>query len=105
MVLSVASYLERGAPVDDGRSIYGGIVPARIRHLLAESTGDDMSVEFVHDGSASACGVADPGLSAVVTIGTWLGVGFTPSRRPLLAGDGMESPGRRAGGGPTGGPT
>jgi hypothetical protein len=87
VVLSVASYLHGGAPVDDGRSIYGGIAPQRIRHLLAVATGDDMSVEFVHDGTASASGVGDPSRSAVVTVGTWLGVGFTPSDRPLLSGD------------------
>lgn len=87
VVLSVASYLDGGTPVDDGRSIYGGMTPQRIRHLLAVATGDDMSVEFVHDGTASASGVGDTSRSAVVTIGTWLGVGFTPSNRPLLPGD------------------
>ncbi len=87
VVMSVASYLDGGAPVDDGRSIYGGIAPLRICQLLAASTGDDMSVEFVHDGSASAMGIADREVSAVVTIGTWLGIGFTPSNRPLLSGD------------------
>ncbi|MFN2505585.1 MAG: hypothetical protein ABR540_15375 [Acidimicrobiales bacterium] len=87
VVVSVASYLDGGAPLNDGRSIYGGIAPVRISQLLAASTGDDMSVEFVHDGSASALGIADPQLSAVVTIGTWLGIGFTPSNRPLLSGD------------------
>jgi len=87
VVVSVASYLDGGAPVDDGRSIYGGMTPQRVRSLLAEATGDDMSFEFVHDGTASACGVGDPSRSAVVTIGTWLGVGFTPANRPLLPGD------------------
>jgi hypothetical protein len=87
VVSSVASYLDGGAPVADGRSIYGGIAPQRIRHLLGEATGVDMSVEFVHDGTASACGVGDPSPSAVVTMGTWLGVGFTPSNRRLLPGD------------------
>jgi hypothetical protein len=87
VVVSVASYMDGGAPVNNGRSIYGGIAPVRICQLLAASTGDDMSVEFIHDGSASALGIADPGLSAVVTIGTWLGIGFTPSNRPLLSGD------------------
>lgn len=87
VVVSVASYLDRGAAVNDGRSIYGGLAPVRISQLLAASTGADMSVEFVHDGSASALGIADPGLSAVVTIGTWLGIGFTPAHRPLLSGD------------------
>lgn len=87
VVVSVASYLDGGAPVNDGRSIYGGIEPVRICQLLAASTGEDMSVDFVHDGSASALGIADAELSAVVTIGTWLGIGFTPSNRPLLSGD------------------
>ena len=87
VVVSVASYLDEGAPVNDGRSIYGGISPVRICQLLTASTGNDLSVDFVHDGSASALGIADPGLSAVVTIGTWLGIGFTPSDRPLLPGD------------------
>lgn len=87
VVASVASYLHDGAAVDDGRSIYGGVIPDRIRYLLAAATGDDMFVEFVHDGSAAALGIADPGPSAVVTVGTWLGIGFTPSDRPLLGGD------------------
>lgn len=87
VVVSVASYIDGGSPVDDGRSIYGGIAPGRIGQSLAAALGEDMSVEFVHDGSASASGIADPGLSAVVTIGTWLGIGFTASNRPLLSGD------------------
>ncbi|MDQ3640025.1 MAG: hypothetical protein M3450_00820 [Actinomycetota bacterium] len=87
VVVSVASYLDDGAPVDDDRSIYGGITPDRVRDLVAAATGDDMLVEFVHDGSASALGIADPRPSAVVTVGTWLGIGFTPSNRRLLGGD------------------
>ena len=87
IVVSVASYLHGDAPVDDGRSIYGGITPQRIRHLLAASTGDDLSVEFVHDGSAGAFGTADRSVSAVVTVGTWLGIGFTPATRALLPGE------------------
>jgi hypothetical protein len=87
VVVSVASYLDRGGAVADGRSVYGGITPERVSHLLAVASGDDMSVEFVHDGTASASAVNDPSPSAVVTIGTWLGVGFTPANRPLLPGD------------------
>jgi len=87
VVLSVASYLDGNAPVDDGRSIYGGMTPDRIRHLLAGSTVDDISIEFHHDGTASAFGTADPGVSAVVTLGTWVGIGFTPAKRALLPGD------------------
>lgn len=87
VVVSVASYLDAGAPVDDDRSIYGGLTPDRVRDLVGAATGGDMLVEFVHDGSASALGIADPRLSAVVTVGTWLGIGFTPSDRRLLGGD------------------
>ena len=87
VVVSVASYLEDGAPVDDDRSIYGGITPDRVRDVVAAATGDEILVEFVHDGSASALGIADPLPSAVVTAGTWLGIGFTPSDRRLLGGD------------------
>ena len=87
VVVSVASYLDNGAPVDDERSIYGGLTADSIRHLVAARTGEDMRVVFVHDGSASALGVADPEPSAVVTVGTWLGIGFTPSHRRLLGGD------------------
>jgi hypothetical protein len=87
IVLSVACYTLNGVPVDDGRSIYGRLAPQRLRGLLAAKTDCDMAIEFVHDGTAAAFGIADPEPSAVVTIGTWLGVGFTPARRPLLAGD------------------
>ena len=87
VVVSVASYLDDGAPVDDDRSIYGGLTPDRIRHLVVARTGEEMRVSFVHDGSASALGVADPVPSAVVTVGTWLGIGFTPSNRQFLGGD------------------
>ncbi|HEV2759136.1 MAG TPA: hypothetical protein VGV86_06160 [Acidimicrobiales bacterium] len=87
VTVSVASYLDDGAPVDDDRSIYGGVTPDGIRHLVAAATGEDMCVEFIHDGSASALGVADSRPSAVVTVGTWLGIGFTPSNRELLGGD------------------
>jgi hypothetical protein len=81
IVVSIASYLDGGAAVDDGRSIYGGITPGRVSELVGARTGSDFSVDFVHDGSASALGIADPGVSAVITVGTWLGIGFTPAQR------------------------
>lgn len=87
IVLSVASYLNGDAAVDDGRSIYGGVSSERIRHLLTGSMGNDVSIELVHDGSAGAYSIADPGVSAVVTVGTWLGIGFTPAKRALLPGE------------------
>jgi hypothetical protein len=83
VIVSVASYLRAGAPADDGRGIYGCLasrVPS-VRSRLRAITGTEVSLEFVHDGTAAAATAGAPD-SATITVGTWLGSGFRPAYAP-----------------------
>jgi len=77
VVCSVASYLEDGRPVPGVASIYERLHPASMRSRFG------ISLRLVHDGTAAwrAAGTATP--SAVIILGTWLGVGIGPHRRPV----------------------
>jgi hypothetical protein len=77
---SVASYVADGIPIDDGRSVYsklGGSM-STITEAISSRTGRDVSLRFVHDGTAAASSTGDAGRSGTITAGTRLGVGFTP---------------------------
>lgn len=78
-IASVASYTEHGLPIDDGRSLYGGIGPDVARQTAARLERSDVAVRFVHDGTAAANSVTSDARTATITAGTWLGVGFAPS--------------------------
>jgi|GEM_PF-6028950 len=80
VAVSVASYLRHGQPVDDGRSIYGGLgaTTDAMTAALAAAAGRDATIRFVHDGTAAAAASGDTASSAVVSAGSWLGIGFTP---------------------------
>lgn len=77
VVCSVASYLEDGRPIREVRSIYEGLDPALMR------SGFGVSMRFIHDGTAAWRAAATEERSAVVMLGTWLGVGIGPHREPL----------------------
>ena len=83
VVISVASYVSAGAPSDDGRGIYGCLANrvTSLRSRLSTVTGTDVTLEFVHDGTAAAA-TAGSVNSATITAGTWLGSGFRPAQAP-----------------------
>jgi hypothetical protein len=83
VVVSVASYVSAGAPADDGRGIYGCLANrvTSLRSRLSAVTGTDVTLEFVHDGTAAAA-TAGSVNSATITAGTWLGSGFRPAQAP-----------------------
>jgi hypothetical protein len=79
LVVSIASFVANGEPIDDGQGIYGrlsGRTAALLRRIKVD-TGVSADVEFVHDGTAAASAVTSAN-SATITVGTWLGVGFQP---------------------------
>jgi hypothetical protein len=83
VIASVASYISAGAPADDGRGIYGCLanrVPS-LRSRLSAGVGTDVTLEFVHDGTAAAA-TAGSINSATITAGTALGSGFRPAQAP-----------------------
>lgn len=82
VVLSVASYLEDGLPIRDVPSIYERLDPASMRSQFG------ISIRLLHDGTAAWRAEATEAPSAVVMLGTWLGVGIGPHRervRPVAA--------------------
>lgn len=83
VVVSVASYVSAGAPVDDGRGIYGCLANrvTSLRSRLSAVTGTEVTLEFVHDGTAAAA-TAGSVNSATITAGTSLGSGFRPVQAP-----------------------
>ncbi len=93
LVVSVASFVSNGEPVDDGQGTYGCLAGrvAALRGRIMIDTGVGVDMDFVHDGTAAASAVTSPN-SATITVGTWLGVGFQPIDGPPL----LEPPPRVA---------
>lgn len=83
LVVSVASFVSKGEPVDDGQGAYGCLAGrgAALRRRIMIDTGVGVNMDFVHDGTAAASAVTSPN-SATITVGTWLGVGFQPIDAP-----------------------
>jgi hypothetical protein len=94
--LAVASYVRDGLPIPDGRGIYGelGRASGHLADIVTAALGATATVTFVHDGTAawhavadrdgSGGGAAGGGTSAVLTLGTTLGVGLGPQPGPRL---------------------
>ena len=76
-IFSVASYLRNGRPMRDSTSIYEQLDPAVLRSEFG------VQVRLMHDGSAAWRGTDAHTRSAVIVLGTWLGVGIGPHREPL----------------------
>jgi hypothetical protein len=72
VIISIASYVHAGRPVCDNASMYERLDP----DSMASSLG--VPVRLLHDGSAAWRAVASDVRSAVVMLGTWLGVGIGP---------------------------
>jgi len=83
LVVSVASFVQDGLPVDDGQGMYGCLAshtPALLRRIQA-AIGVTVDLRYLHDGTAAAS-AAPTANSATITVGTWLGVGFLPPESP-----------------------
>ncbi|HEX6856337.1 MAG TPA: hypothetical protein VF204_13670, partial [Streptosporangiaceae bacterium] len=85
VIASVASYVHAGVPLDDGRGVYGTLAGqlAWLRGRIEAAAGTDVTVTFIHDGTAAAATAGSPH-SATITAGTWLGGGFRPAHAPPL---------------------
>jgi len=86
LTFSVASYLRDGLPVDDGRSVYAGLGRDidELEAGLAAAAGRPVQVRFVHDGTAAAAAADDGRPGGLITLGSRLAVGFTPTFSHLL---------------------
>ncbi len=84
IICSVAAYVENGAPVNNERGVY-----YRLNHLspdlkdwfsqrISQSCGRKYSLSFAHDGEMAACALAGRSHSAVIMMGSALGIGFIP---------------------------
>ncbi|GGQ27927.1 hypothetical protein BKA00_006212 [Actinomadura coerulea] len=83
VIVSVASFVRDGLPADDGQGIYGCLAagaPALLR-AIRDAAGVGADLRFLHDGTAAASAAGGTG-DAVITAGTWLGVGFAPMGGP-----------------------
>jgi hypothetical protein len=74
---SLKQLVADGRPANGGDSIYGDLDPAALRRLCGAP------VRLVHDGSAAWRGTGTGVRSAVITLGTWLGVGMGPHQLPM----------------------
>ncbi|WP_433466243.1 hypothetical protein [Spirillospora sp. CA-128828] len=84
VIVSVASFVQDGLPVDDGQGVYGYLTkraPVLLRGIRS-ATGVSADLRYLHDGTAAAS--AGTAGSATITAGTWLGVGFPPVGGPPL---------------------
>lgn len=81
---SVASYLEDGHPQDYQGGMYTRLrlINANLQSALAEAVSQrrstPVSVRLIHDGTAAAAVYAGSPHTAVMTMGTALGIGFPP---------------------------
>lgn len=88
VICSVAAYLQDGFPVQyAGRNmgIYSWLnalsedLPAWFSERISAVSGRQVRFEFAHDGDAAAAALAGQPRSAVIMLGSALGVGFAPS--------------------------
>ncbi len=77
VVVSVASYIDNGRSVPDPGSIYEQLDPAVMQSRFG------IPLHLMHDGSAAWRGLGADAPSAVIMLGTWLGVGIGPHRARL----------------------
>jgi hypothetical protein len=78
--VSLASYVVQGRPVSS-HGTYGSLGQLERRQLEADlqlRTGARIHLELVHDGTAAARGLAEPGRAGVIVLGTYLAAGFPP---------------------------
>lgn len=83
---SVATYMRDGRPRPDGASIYEILATELdwLRDQVGKATGP-RRIELLHDGTAAWRGanIEATGPSAVIVLGSWLGVGLGPQAADL----------------------
>ncbi|MEZ4670959.1 MAG: hypothetical protein R3E39_23905 [Anaerolineae bacterium] len=86
--LSLANYVEDQRPVPDngyGRLLELGDDTSRLLdNALAHETGQTVHIKLMHDGTAAGLAYADAVNTAVIMVGTALGMGFPPPDEGLL---------------------
>lgn len=91
LMLSIAAYVSNGAPLGNGLYAQMRALAKDVRPLIEEAiyqqTGQAMRVHLIHDGTAASTLHAGESKTAVLIVGTAIGVGFPPPRaehlRPL----------------------
>jgi hypothetical protein len=91
VVASVAGYFRDGHPLPEARGHYAVLrhlapnAAQAIAHMVSAELGQEVEVIFVHDGSCAARAFAGESGTAIIMLGTALGVGFAPilPARPL----------------------
>ena len=84
--ISIACYTRDGRPLDR-RGTYaplGRLPLGVITAAVAERTGQPLRLRFVHDGTTAARALAGHRPSALIVLGTYLGVGFLPPAEQVL---------------------
>jgi hypothetical protein len=79
VIFSVASYVHGGRPVRDNASMYEQLDPGSMESSFG------IPVRLIHDGSAAWRGIAGDARSAVIMLGTWVGVGIGPHQMRLCS--------------------
>jgi hypothetical protein len=91
VALALAAYMRDGQPLNRAAGAYADLrwLGGNLRDLLAEALsercGRPIHVHLIHDGRAAALAHAPQEASAVITLGTGLGIGFVPAAELLLA--------------------
>ena len=95
IVISLASYIRDGRPLPRQGGPYAAMSPITdnlerwLCRRISERVGYPLGVALLHDGTAAALACAGEERAAVITMGTALGVGFSPpadSLRPIASG-------------------
>jgi predicted NBD/HSP70 family sugar kinase len=84
--VSIACYTHAGRPLDR-RGTYAplGRLPLEvIAAAVSERTGQPLRLRFVHDGTLAARVLAGHRPSALIVLGTYVGVGFPPAAEQVL---------------------
>lgn len=77
---SIASYVAAGRPVS-AHGTYGALGQldqGQLDAALQHRTGAPVRLEFIHDGTAAARGLVDPGQAGLIVLGSFLAAGFPP---------------------------
>jgi hypothetical protein len=96
LVVSLATYVRDGHPLVRQGGVYAALAALperaadRLSRRLSAVVGRSLEIELVHDGTAAARVFAGQGRTAVVMLGTALGVGFPPRTDEDLRPDGRE---------------
>ena len=88
--VSVAAYIKNGQPmITQGGNYYKTIratdnLQAELSRRVSESIHEPASIMLIHDGTAAAAAYVGEPHTAVITLGTALGIGFPPEDSEIL---------------------